>query len=155
MEKRRIKVMFDTNILVDVLCPDGRPSSTASATVFRAVKEGLLEGEISTQSIIDAAYVASQTEGGRLPVFKSKMLELTNYVNVDGLNSFSVYAALQRDSLDFEDDALYEHAYETGCDVFLTSDKDFIKQHRGEDERIPFFTPEEFIAKLTGQTSAQ
>jgi len=150
-----MKVMLDTNLLIDVLCPDGRPSSTASATVFRSIKEGFLKGEISTQSIIDAAYVASQTEGGRLPVFKSKMLEIINYVNIDTLNTFSIYAALQRDSADFEDDALYEHAYDTGCDVFLTSDKDFIKQHRGEDERIPFFTPEEFVAKLTGQTSGQ
>lgn len=149
MEQRRIKVMFDTNVLLDVLCPDGRPSSTASATVFRAVKDGILEGEISTQSIIDAAYVASQTEGGRLPVFKNKMLELVNFVNIDSLSSFSIYAALGKDSLDFEDDALYEHAYDTGCDVFLTSDKDFIKQHKGEDERIQFFTPEEFVAKLT------
>ena len=150
MEQRRIKVMFDTNVLLDVLCPEGRPSSSLSATIFRAVKEGILEGEICTQSIIDAAYVASQSEGRRIPVFKKKMLELTHYVNIDALNTFSVYAALQRDNLDFEDDALYEHAYETGCDIFLTGDKEFIKQHRGENERIPFFTPEEFVAKLRG-----
>ena len=149
MEQRRVKVMIDTNILIDLLCPEGRPSASPAATVFRAIKEGKLEGELATQSIIDAAYVASQTEGKELTVFKHKMLELFNFININAVDSFSVRYALQKNSADFEDDARYEHARDSGCDYFITSDKEFIKRHRTEEEAIPFFTPEEFIAKLT------
>ena len=148
MEQRRLKVMLDTNVLIDVLCPEGRPNAAFSATVFRAIKEGKLEGEISTQSIIDAAYVASRTEGNQLTVFKQHVRELFDYVNIDGIDSFSIRTALEGTGPDFEDEAQYAHAYDTGCDVFLTGDRAFIRQHGGTNPNIQFFTPDEFVARL-------
>lgn len=148
MEHRRLKVMIDTNVLLDVMCPDNRPSTETSTAIFRAIKKGVLEGELSTQSIVDAAYVASRTEGKELLNFKQKVQELRNYINIGGIDQFSLFAAVQKGTGDFEDDVQYEHAYDSGCDVLLTNDKEFIKHYAKKEVPIKFLTPEEFLAKL-------
>ncbi len=149
MEQRRLKVLIDTNVLLDVICPDGRPYADASASILKAVRDGYLEGELSTQSIIDAAYVASHTEGGMVEAFRCKILELSTFVNIDGMDFFSVMDAVKYCSGDFEDDAQLAFAYNTGCDIVLTGDKDFQARSGRKYDYIRFFTPQEFIDKLT------
>lgn len=148
MEQRRLKLLLDTNVLLDVLCPENRPSSTASACIFKAIKEGRLEGEISTQSIVDAAYVASQTEGRMVEAFRSKIMELSNYVNIDSMDFFCVMKAVKDCTGDFEDDAQFAFAYDTACDYVVTGDKDFIFRCGKKSPHIKFITPEEALARL-------
>ena len=66
----RVKVFIDTNVLMDVLLGD-RASSEASGKIFNAVREGRLEGLLTTQTLIDAAYVL---EKSRLP-FQEQFLK--------------------------------------------------------------------------------
>ena len=49
---RKINVHLDTNVLLDVLSEERRPGSAASDIVFQAIRSGLLEGELSTQSFL-------------------------------------------------------------------------------------------------------
>ena len=148
MEQRHLKVLIDTNVLLDVICPDERPSSDASATILRAIKEGFLEGELSTQSIIDAAYIASQTEGRMVEGFRSKILELSTFVNIDSMDFPSVMQAVKNCTGDFEDDAQFAFAYYTGCDIVLTGDKDFHARCGSKSPHIRFFSPKDFLAQL-------
>ena len=149
MEQRRLKVLIDTHVLLDVICPDERPSSDASATIFKVIKEGFLEGELSTQSIIDAAYIASQTEGKMVEGFRSKILELSTFVNIDSMDFPSVMKAVKNCTGDFEDDAQFAFAYYTGCDIVLTGDKDFHARCGSKSPYIRFFSPKDFLAQLT------
>ena len=64
----RVKVFLDTNVLLDVLEGD-RPSTVYSNLVFEAVRERLLEGVLTTQSIVDASYIASKREDSDFNAF--------------------------------------------------------------------------------------
>ena len=60
MEQRRLKVMLDTNVLVDVLCPEGRPNAAFSATVFRAIKEAKekLRFNVNAETVADLLLIS-------------------------------------------------------------------------------------------------
>lgn len=150
---RRIKVYLDTNVLLDVLSKEKRPGSEASDIIFQAIRSGIFEGELCTQSFLDASYIICR--GKNSPQLTEKMLRLMDYINIDAIDSFQIRQALVNSKGDFEDDAQYACAYDGGCDVIITNDQDFIKKYEGEDQPIQFFTPEEFVTKLTGQTSGQ
>jgi len=150
---RKIKAFLDTNVLLDVFCQESRLSSEASATIIQAISSGYIEGEMSTQSFLDAIYIICR--GKITPLLSRKMLQLMSYINIGTIDSFNLREAISADKGDFEDDALYACAYDGGCDVIITNDQDFIKKYKGEEQPIRFFTPEEFVAKLTGQTSGQ
>ena len=149
MEQRRLKLLIDTNVLLDVVCPDNRPSANASACILKAIKDGYLEGELSTLSIMDAAYVASQTEGCMVEKFRCKIVELSTFINIDSMDYFSMMQAVKDCTGDFEDDAQFAFAYNTGCDIVLTGDKGFHARSGGKSPHIRFFTPEAFLAEIS------
>ena len=53
MAENKQRVFFDTNVLVDVLVGEIRPSHNASLQMFQAARAGLFEAFITTQSMID------------------------------------------------------------------------------------------------------
>lgn len=141
------KIFIDTNVLLDIVLARG--SSKASQDVFTAVKEGLVEGVITTQSIVDAAYVVRKEGPEFLNAFYDKAPLLYHYFNEERLDSFDFRYAAEHKSGDFEDDVQFACAVHSFCDAIITNDKDFRKNHKDENKHITFFTPEEFIAKLT------
>ncbi len=147
------KVFIDTNVLIDVLIE--RPSSKASRDIFYAVRCGKIEGVITTQSIIDASYILRKKGQQYLDAYYEKACQFFNYFNEEQLTSFDMLYASRHMSGDFEDDVQFARAVDCCCDAIITNDKKFRKKHEGEDRHIKFFTPEEFVAKLTGQTSGQ
>lgn len=144
--ERRIKVFLDTNVLLDVLSENPRPYTEASANILQAIRNGYLEGEITTQSFMDAYYILS---GGKSnPELSRSILSLMNYVNVGSIDSFNVRDAIRTPKGDFEDDAQFSCALEGGCDAIVTADKKFIQDYNGENKHVWLGTPEEFLAKL-------
>ena len=79
---RRIKAFLDTNVLVDILSSEPRPNSEASAIILDAICTGKMEGAISTQSILDSAYILSKTPGFSQTRFKEAVFHLNNYLNI-------------------------------------------------------------------------
>jgi len=143
---RRPKVFLDTNVLLDVLSSTPRPFSASSDLVFEAIRSGLLEGEISTQSFLDACYIISR---GRMePLLAEKIGRLMTYINVGAIDSFKIREAMLAAKGDFEDDCQFACAMDGGCDAFLTHDKEFINRYEGINPNIQFFTPDEFVARL-------
>ena len=51
----KVKVAIDTNVLLDVLL-ETRPGHHLAQQVISAAEAGLFKAQISTQSILDAAY---------------------------------------------------------------------------------------------------
>ena len=140
----RVKVFIDTNVLMDVLLGD-RASSEASGKIFNAVREGRLEGLLTTQTLIDAAYVL---EKSRLP-FQEQFLKLGNFFNIENLDWFDIPQACLQGRGDFEDDAQYARAEESCCDAIITNDRQFRNRYEARNPHIGFYTPEEFIRKIT------
>ena len=137
------KVFIDTNVLMDVLL-GSRPSSEASGIIFRAIKEGRLEGVITTQSLVDAAY-SLEKQGLH---FQDSFLKIFNFLNVETLDTFDLRHACIHGRGDFEDDAQYSKAVEVSCDFFVTNDRKFRQRYETEEESIRFYTPEEMVREM-------
>jgi predicted nucleic acid-binding protein len=153
---RRIKAFLDTNVLVDILSSEPRPNSVASAIILDAICSGKMEGAISTQSILDSAYILSKTPGFSQTRFKEAVFYLNNYLNIYSVDIFNVESALRHPSGDFEDDVHWAFADATSCDVLITGDKKFCTHPDWEGYRkMECVTPKEFVERITAQTSAQ
>lgn len=141
---RRIKVFFDTNVVLDLLIP-GRECDFARA-ILSAVKAHRLEGQISTQSILDARY-SSQKQGVPMEQFKLFYDDLRSYINIDSIDSLNLQWAFDNYKGDLEDDAQYACAYDGGCDYFLTRDK---RMYERNNPLCPMtvISPEEFVAAM-------
>lgn len=144
MGKVKYKVFLDTNVLLDVLCPDNRPSSGASRIIFQAVYTGLMEAVITTQSILDAAYILScVNDHFDKEAFGRCVLSMMDFMTIDSIHIFDIRDAIFRPGRDLEDDAQAEHAQAEGCDAIITSDRDF--RRRNDSSGILYFSPEEFV----------
>lgn len=149
METFKFRAFLDTNVLLDVLCTPKRPSAEASATIFQAVRTGIFEGFITTQSLIDAAYILSRLSGRfDREAFGQCVLAMTNYLNINAINVFDIRNAIIRSDGDLEDDAQFAHAEALGCDAIITSGRSF--RQLESDSGPQFFTPESFVARLRG-----
>ena len=137
------KVFIDTNVLMDVLLGN-RPSSEASGIIFRTIKEGRMEGVITTQSLVDAAY-SLEKKGLH---FQDSFLKLFNFLNVETLDTFDLRHACIHGRGDFEDDAQYAKADEVSCDFFVTNDRKFRQRYETEEGDIRFYTPEEMVREM-------
>ena len=143
----KYRVFLDTNVLLDTLLGNTRPAYVASRSILQAAKQGLLEVFITTQSIIDASYICSRIPDYNDNSFNNAVKELLSFANVDYINSFDLNRVLKARTGDFEDDAQFQHADFIECDALITSDKAFRNSKR-ETEML-FFSPEEFLAKMT------
>ena len=141
----KTKVFLDTNILLDLLVA-GRDSE-ASLKIFRAVRNHEIEAQVTTQSLMDAAYCANRC-GVTFDSFKSLIQDLIRYVNIDHINFFHILWAMDNHSGDFEDDAQVSCAIDGACDFFVTHDKEQLG--RTLPEPMVFISPEDFAAGTTG-----
>lgn len=141
----KLKVFLDTNVLMDIL-QGGRPSSRASQTIFQAVYDGLIEAVVTSQSIIDASYLA--LKAGNAEKFFAAVGSWCNHLNSEQITTFDVLWALKHFSGDFEDDAQVSRALDSFCDVFITSDRKLLKSYADRYEDLRFMSPEEFVAGL-------
>ena len=117
------------------------------AFIFQAIRDGCLEGVITTQSILDAAYILSRNAAAfDREAFGQCILSITNYINIDAIHYFDIRDAILHGGGDLEDDAQFAHADNEGCDAVVTSDREF--RRRKEGSGLLFFTPEEFAARL-------
>ncbi len=146
----KFRAFLDTNVLLDVLSTSERPSSEASEQVFEAIRSGIFEGFITTQSIIDAAYILSRQHSRfDREAFGQCILSMMNYLNINAIHPFDIRDAVFHGKGDLEDDSLFAHAEALGCDAIITSDRKFRQQK--EASGMLFFTPEAFLARLRGQ----
>lgn len=140
-----IKAFLDTNVLIDVLSVAQRPAAEYSSRIFQAIRNFKLEGVITVQSVVDAAYVfrnAPKTQ----QLFRDRILQIKNYVNLESLNDFDLQDALLSGEQDFEDALQVYHAYHARCDYFITSDRDL--SSRPPLSGMQFCTPGEFVRKM-------
>ena len=150
MGRFKYRAFLDTNILVDVLSATPRPSTEASQLIFEAVRSGIFEGFITTQSILDAAYILSRLSA---PYDRDRLgrsiLQMSNYLNIESIHIFDIQDAILHAQGDLEDDSLFARADALGCDAVITSDRGF--RNREDGSGPEFFTPEDFVSRLRGR----
>lgn len=147
MGRNSLKIYLDTNILLDVLSPMERPCSKASRIIFQAIRSGYMEAVLSTQSILDAAYILSKATDYSPVQFSRQILLILSFINIRSIDSANMREALILPSGDLEDNAQYALADSEGCDILVTSDRTFKRTRTSTG--LPVFTPEELVARMT------
>ena len=143
----KYRVFLDTNIILDVLSSDYREHRESSRCIFQAIRNGDIEGFITTQSIVDSEYILSRERNYRKEQFGKMMLFIMSFINITQIDGLSIREALKNPTGDFEDDAQFAQADGEGFDIIVTSDRRFIA--RRTDNGPLFLTPEEFIERMS------
>ena len=137
-----VKVFVDTNILIDFLSPS-RGGHYISLDVFNIILSAKVEGQLSTQSIMDAAYICSKEKGYDANAFRETTQMLTLRTNVDAIGACHIRGALSNPDPDIEDNAQIEFAYDRVCDFFITNDQKLL--NRKLPSPLKAMTPEQFV----------
>ena len=149
MVQFKLRVFLDTNILVDVLCGPERSSYVYSTKIIKGAKDGLFEAFITTQSIIDAEFICTNSPGSNAAYFYESMLSMIKYLNIGSIDSMEIKDALLHPDKDFEDSAQFAHASSEGMDIIITSDRKF--GNRKKDDGLVFMTPEQFVHRMENE----
>lgn len=142
-----MKVFLDTNILLDVLNAS-RPCWAESSAIVEIIKCSDIEAVVTTQSIVDAYYIAPKHGSDRATI-DSFISWLTIHFNVRYISDFDVRSALCSCNPDFEDAVQVACADAEGCDVFLTGDKTILSSEWNTS--MLFMSPQQFVDKMRRQ----
>ena len=140
-----MKILFDTNIVLDVLM-DRLPHSDVAVELFSKVEEGSVIGYLCGTTITTVFYIAAKTVGAARA--QEEIRKLLSLFEVAPVNRHVLESALVLDFDDFEDAVIHEAACHIGADAIVTrNQKDFKKSG------IPVYSSEE-MAKILTPTSS-
>ncbi|MBI4356519.1 MAG: PIN domain-containing protein [Gammaproteobacteria bacterium] len=132
-----MKILFDTNIILDVLL-DREPFSEPAAKLFSLVEMGRMNGYVSASSITTIHYLATKVIGTKKAHQAiEKILEL---LEVSPINRTVLATALSTKMTDYEDAVIYQAAAHAGCQAIVSRNrKDF------KSTKIPVYSSLELI----------
>jgi predicted nucleic acid-binding protein len=134
------RVLFDTNIILDVLL-DRQPHAETSAAAWGAVETGASQGMLAAHAVTRIHYLAGREMGSvKARRIVSAILRVFEVAAVDG---GVIQEALQLPFHDFEDAVTASAARSAGCECIVTRDP---KGFRGSPVRA--LTPEAVIPLL-------
>ncbi len=136
-----MKILFDTNIVLDVLM-DRLPHSDVAVELFSKVEDGTIIGYLCGTTITTVFYLAAKSVGA--PRAQEEIKKLLSLFEVAPVNRHVLESALALDFNDFEDAVIHEAACHIGADAIVTrNQKDFKKA------KIPVYTSDEMAIILT------
>lgn len=135
-----MKVLFDTNIILDVLL-DRKPFSEHALYLMSKVERSEINGFLCATTVTTIHYLLSKN------LDKEKAITSINSImslfEIASVNRLVIENALKSKFTDFEDSVLHESARHAGAEYIITRNiKDFKKS------QIPVFSPSEFLSIL-------
>lgn len=115
-------VFLDTNVLLDALIAS-RPGHRPALQLFQVIKDRKIMGMMTSQSIIDAAYVQTQRLKVSVGDFKSAIRFICSFVSVIAIDEEDIERVNLSSLEDYEDAAQVSCALNHGCDLIVSSDK--------------------------------
>jgi predicted nucleic acid-binding protein len=138
-----LKVLFDTNIVLDVLM-DRLPYSDAAVELFSRVEDGTIIGYLCGTTITTVFYLAAKTVGAAKA--QEEIRKLLSLFEVAPVNRHVLESALVAEFNDFEDAVIHKAACHVGAEAIITrNQKDFKKS------RILVYSSEEMAKILDSQ----
>lgn len=114
-----MKVLFDTNVVLDLLL-DREPWSKTAAELFSKVESGSVEGHLSATTVTTIYYLATKSVGAAKA--RREVRKLLALCAVAPVNRPVLETALELDFADFEDAVLHEAARQVGAEGIVTRD---------------------------------
>ncbi len=135
-----MKVLFDTNIILDVLL-DRKPFAEHASFLLSKVERSEINGFLCATTVTTIHYLLSKhLDKEKASISISSIVGLFEVASV---NRIVIESALKSKFTDFEDSVLHESARHAGVEYIITRNiKDFKKS------KIPVFTPTEFLSIL-------
>jgi predicted nucleic acid-binding protein len=133
-----VKILFDTNVVLDVLL-DRAPHSDVAIELFGAVENSIIQGYLCATTITTVDYLATKAIGKtEAKIAINALLELFLIAEV---NQQILKAANISEFADFEDAVLYQAGCHAGVDGVVTRNgKDFMSAER------PVYSPDELLS---------
>ena len=136
-----MKVLFDTNVILDVLL-DRQPHVEASAEALSRAESGDLNGYLCATTITTLHYLTAKTLGAaQAAIHIRRLLALCEIAPV---HRPVLETALESGFTDFEDAVLHESARQVASDAIVTRNPRHFKK-----SLLPVYTPEELIQVLS------
>jgi predicted nucleic acid-binding protein len=135
-----MRILFDTNIVLDVLLKR-EPWATEARAVWRASDEGLITGHILASVLTDIFYIAHKQVG--LEAARAAIHTCLDAFEICAVDRQTLEQAKTLPGKDFEDNLQIASAQIAELDGIVTRNKaDF------SAATIPVFTPAELLAQL-------
>ena len=133
-----MRVLFDTNVLMDVLL-ERQPFVHESAAVVDQVVRGAVTGLIGATTVTAIFYLASREIGSKEAM--RHIQKLMNLYEVAPVTRSVLDAAITSNSPDFENAVLAEAAHQAGAQAIITRNlKDFAHSP------VRAYTPRQWLA---------
>ena len=133
-----MRVLFDTNVILDVL-QQREPHVDAASKLFALVDNGRVDGAICATTVTTIYYIAAKTHGARRA--REQIQGLLGLFDVAPVDRDVLDGALDRDFADYEDAVIHEAARAVGATVIVTRDRDGFTA-----SAIPALDPVELLA---------
>lgn len=135
-----MKVLFDTNIILDILL-DRQPFSEPASILLSKVERSEMDGFLCATTITTIHYLLSRHLNKEQAV--SGINSIMALFAIASVNRLVIEDAIKAKITDFEDSVLHEAARHASVEYIITRNiKDFKKA------KIPVFTPVEFLNML-------
>ena len=136
-----MKILFDTNVILDVLL-DREPYSNVASKLLSLVEKGELKGLLGATTVTTLFYLASKVAGkAKARVEINKLLSIFEIAPV---NQTVLIEAIKSKFNDFEDAVLHESAKQSNAQGIVTrNSKDFQKA------TLSIYNPEELFKMMS------
>ncbi len=134
-----MKVLYDTNVILDVFLKRSGLSEASGKAVSRAETKRV-DGFVCANSVTTIYYWAEKVINGAAADTAVKMV--TQIMKVTSVDGAIIQKVIKEDYVDFEDEVIYQSAIAAGIDCIITRDKRGFKKAIG----LKVLTPEQFLA---------
>jgi len=135
-----MKVLFDTNIILDVLL-DRKPFSEHASYLMAKVERSEINGFLCATTVTTIHCLLSKYLNKKKSIISIN--SIMALFEITSINRLVLENALTSKFTDFEDSVLHESARHAGVEYIITRNiKDFKKT------KVPAFTPGEFLSML-------
>ena len=135
-----MRVLFDTNVVLDVLL-DRQPYADTAVQLLSLVDQGRIDGVVCATTITTIHYLASRAVGATEAA--RQVRELLAMFDVAAVDRGVVESAVKLGFDDFEDAVLHEAAVAAGASAIVTRNgADFAAA------KLPIFDPMELLAAV-------
>lgn len=132
-----MKVLFDTNVLLDVFL-ERTPFFEASSQIVGLAEQGKIDGWICGTTITTIFYLLAKALS--LEKAKKNVKKLLKIFHISNINRVVLEEALDSDFKDYEDGVLYQSAAHANLEAIITrNQKDF------QGSSLPVYSPAEFL----------
>ncbi len=135
-----MKVLFDTNILLDVIL-DRSPFAAPANLLLAEVELGNIQGYLGATTVTTIYYLTAKVLGR--PLATVAIEKLLQIFEVAPVNRSVLTDALAMDFSDLEDAVIYSVALFAGADALVTRDRKGFKS-----AQLPVLAPNELVALL-------